>query len=81
MALLVVLLQVMVTDSPMLPRPVGRGLTAVPVMQLVVPMDIVLLLTGGGLGLVGGEMMLLEAGELRLLQLVPMLELLGRSRA
>jgi hypothetical protein len=44
-------------------------------------MDRVLLLPGGGLELVGGEMMLLEAGELRLLQLVPMLELQGRSRA
>jgi hypothetical protein len=81
MALLVVLLQVLVNEWPMLPRPVGRGLTAVPVLQLLVPMDRVLLLLGGGLELVGGEMMLLEAGELRLLQLVPMPELLGRSRA
>jgi hypothetical protein len=81
MALLVVLLQVLVCDSPMLPRPVGRGLTTVPVPHLLVPMDIVLLLPGGGLELVGGEMMLLEAGELRLLHLVPMPELLGRSRA
>ena len=81
MALLVVLLQVPVSDSPMLPQPVGRGLTAVPVLQLLVPMDRVLLLPGGGLELVGGEMMLLEARELRLLQLVPMLELQGRSRA
>jgi hypothetical protein len=81
MALLVVLLQVPVSDSPMLPRPVGRGLTAVPVPQLLVPMDRVLLLPGGGLELVGGEMMLLEAGELRLLQHVPMPELQGRSRA
>jgi hypothetical protein len=81
MALLVVLMQVLVSDSPMVPRPVGRGLTSVPVMQLLVPMDIVLLLPGGGLELVGGGMMLLEAGELRLLRLVPMLELLGRSRA
>jgi hypothetical protein len=38
-------------------------------------MDIVLLLPGGGLELVGGEMMVLEACELRLMQLVPMLEL------
>jgi hypothetical protein len=81
MALLVVLMQVPVSDSPMLPRPVVRGLTAVPVLQLLVHMDIVLLLPGGGLELVGCEMMLLEAGKLRLLQLVPMLELLGRSRA
>jgi hypothetical protein len=81
MALLVVLLQVLVSDSPMLPRPVGKGLTAVPVLQLLVPMDIVLMLPSGGLALVGGELMLLEAGELRLLQLVPMPELLGRSRA
>jgi hypothetical protein len=44
-------------------------------------MDRVLLLPGGRLELVGGEMMMLEAGELRLLQQVPMLELLGRSRA
>jgi hypothetical protein len=81
MALLVVLMQVLVSDSPMLPRAVGRGLTAVPVMQLLVPMDRVLLLPGGGLEMVGSEMMLLEAGELRLLKLVPMPELLGRSRA
>jgi hypothetical protein len=81
MALLVVLPQVPVSDSPTLPQPVGRGLTAVPVLHLMVPMDIVLLLPGGGRELVGGEMMLLEAGELRLLQLVPMLELQGRSRA
>jgi hypothetical protein len=39
------------------------------------------MLPGGGLELVGGEMMLLEAGELRLLHMVPMPELLGRSRA
>ena len=52
-----------------------------PVLQLLVPMDSVLLLPGGGLEPVDGEMMLLEAGELRLLQLVPMLELQGRSRA
>jgi hypothetical protein len=44
-------------------------------------MDRVLLLPGGGLELVVVEMMLLKAGELRLLQLVPMPELLGRSRA
>jgi hypothetical protein len=81
MALLVVLLQVPVSDSPMLPRPMGRGSTAVPVLQLVVPMDRVLLLLGGELELVGGEMMLLETGKLRLLQLVPMLELQGQSRA
>jgi hypothetical protein len=81
MALLVVLMEVPVSDSPMLPRPVGRGLTAVPVPQLLVPMDRVLLLPGGGLELGGGEMMLLEAGKLLLLQLVPMLELHGRSRA
>ena len=81
MALLVVLLQVPVSDSPMLPQPVGRGLTAVPVLQLLVPMGRVLLLPGGGLELVGGEMMLLEASEMRLLQLVPMLDLQGRNRA
>jgi hypothetical protein len=75
MALLVVLMQVPVSDSPMLPRPVGRGLTTVPGLYLLVPTDRVLLLPGRGLELVGGEMMLLEAGELRLLQLVPMLEL------
>jgi hypothetical protein len=44
-------------------------------------MDIVLLPPGGGRELVGGEMMLLEAGELRLRQLVPILELQGRTRA
>jgi hypothetical protein len=76
MALLVVLLQVLVNDLPMLPRPVGRGLTTVPVLQLLVPTDIVLLLPGGGM-----EMVMLEAGELRLLQLVHIPELLGRSRA
>jgi hypothetical protein len=81
MALLVVLLQVPVSDSPMLPRPVGRGLTAVPVLQLLVPMDRVLMLPGGGLELVVGDMIMLEAGELRLQQQVPMLELQGRSRA
>jgi hypothetical protein len=81
MALLVVLLQVPVSDSPMMTRPVGRGLTTVPVRQLLVQVAKVLLLPGVGLKLVGGEMMLLEAGELRLLQLVPMLELQGRSRA
>jgi hypothetical protein len=43
-------------------------------------MDRVLLLPGGGLEMVGGQMVLLEAGELWLLQLVPMPELLGRSR-
>jgi hypothetical protein len=75
MALIVVLMQALVSDSPMLPRPVGKGLTTVPVLQLLVPMDRVLLLPGGGLELVGGEMMPLEAGEVRLLQLVPMLEL------
>jgi hypothetical protein len=81
MALLVVLMQVLVIDWPMQPRPVGRGLTVVPVLQLLEPMDKVLLLPGGGLEPVGGEMVLLEAGELRLLQLVPTPELLGRSRA
>jgi hypothetical protein len=81
MALLVVLPQVPVSDLPMLPQPVGIGLTAVPVMQLLVPMGRVLMLPGGGLELVGGEMMMLEAGEMRLLQLVPMLELQGRNRA
>jgi hypothetical protein len=81
MAMLVVLLQVLVGDWPMLPRPVGRGLTAVPVLSLQVPMDIVLLRRVGGLELVGGHMVMLEAGELRLLQLVPMPERLGRSRA
>jgi hypothetical protein len=35
--LLVVLLQVMVGDWPLLPRLVGKGLTAVPVMKLLVP--------------------------------------------
>jgi hypothetical protein len=39
------------------------------------------MLPGGGLELVGGEMMLLEAGELRLLHLVPMLGLQGQRRA
>jgi hypothetical protein len=58
MALLVVLPQVPVSDSPMLPRAVDRGLTAVPVLQLLVPMDRVLLLPGGGLELVAGEMMM-----------------------
>jgi hypothetical protein len=80
MALLEVLPQVPVSDSPMLPQPVGRRLTAVPVLQLLVPMGRVLLLPGGGLEMVG-EMMLLEAGEMRLLQLVPMLELQGWNRA
>jgi hypothetical protein len=56
-------------------------LTAVPVLQLLVPMGRVLLLPGGGLQLVGGHMVLLEAGELRLLLLVLRPELLGRSRA
>jgi hypothetical protein len=46
--LLVVLLQVLVGDWPLLPRPVGKGLTAVPVLQLLVPMGIVFLLPGGG---------------------------------
>jgi hypothetical protein len=39
------------------------------------------MLPGGVLELVGGEMVLLEAGDLRLLLLVPMPELLDRSRA
>jgi hypothetical protein len=41
----------------------------------------VLLLPGGGLQLVGGEMVLMEAGELQLLLLVLMPELMGRSWA
>jgi hypothetical protein len=74
-ALLVVLLQVLVSDWPLLPRPVGRGLTAVPVLQLLMPMGRVFL------QLVGGQLVLLEAGELRLLLLVVRPELVGRSRA
>jgi hypothetical protein len=54
MALLVVLLQVLVGDWPLLPRPVGKGLTAVPVLQLLVPVGRVLMLSGGGLQLVVG---------------------------
>jgi hypothetical protein len=81
MSLLVVLVQVSVGDWPLLPRPVGKGLTVVSVMQLLVPVGRVFLLPGGGLQLVGGHMVLLEAGELRLLLLVLRPELLGRSRA
>jgi hypothetical protein len=81
MALLVVLLQVLVGDWPLLPRPVGKGLTTVPVLQLLVHIGRVFLLPGGGLQLVGGQMVLLEASEVRLLLVVLMPELLGRSRA
>jgi hypothetical protein len=71
----------MVGDWPLLPRPVGKGLTAVPVLQLLVPVGRANLLPGGGLQLVGGQMVLLEAGEFRLLLLVLRPELLDRSRA
>jgi hypothetical protein len=81
MAPLVVLLQVLVGDWPLLPRAVGKGLTMVPVLQLQVPVGRVFRLPGGGMQLVGGHMVLLEAGELRLLLLVLRPELLGRSRA
>jgi hypothetical protein len=81
MTLPMVLLQVLVGDWPLLPRPVGKGLTAVPVLQLPAPMGRVFLLPGGGLQLPGGHMVSLEACELRLLLLVLMPELLGRSRA
>jgi hypothetical protein len=70
MALLVVLLQVLVGDSPLLPRPVGKGLTAVPVMQLLVLLRRVFMLPGGGMQLVGGKMVPLVGGELRQLLLV-----------
>jgi hypothetical protein len=49
--------------------PVGKGLTAVPVMQLLVPVGKVFLLPGEGLQVVGGHVLLLEAGEFRLLLL------------
>jgi hypothetical protein len=76
MALLVVLLQVLVGDWPLLPRLVDKRLTAVPVLQVFVPMVRVLLLPGGGLPLVGGQLVLLVGGELR-----PLLPgLLDRSR-
>jgi hypothetical protein len=81
MELLVVLLQVVVSNWPLLPRPVGRGLTAVPVFQLLVPTGKVFLLPGGGLQLVGGQMVLLEAGKLRLLLMVLWPKLHGRSGA
>jgi hypothetical protein len=67
MALLVVLLQVMIGDWSSLPRLVGKGLTAVPVLQLLVIVGTVLLLPGGGLQLVCGQVVLLVGGELRLL--------------
>jgi hypothetical protein len=59
MALLIVLLQVMVTDSPLLPWLVGKGLTAGPVLQSHVPVSKVLLQATRGLQLlvlVGGHM-------------------------
>jgi hypothetical protein len=77
----VVLPQVLVGDWPLLPRLVGKGLTAVPVLQLLVPMRTVFLLTGGELQLVGGQLLLLVGSELRLLLQVLGPELLGRSRA
>jgi hypothetical protein len=49
MALLVVRLQVMVGDMSLLPRPAGKGLTAVQVRQLMVPLGRVYVLPGGGL--------------------------------
>jgi hypothetical protein len=81
MALLVVLLQVLVGDWPFLPRLVGEGLTAVPVLQMLVPMGRVVMLPGGGLQLVRGEMVLMVGGELRMLLLVLGPELLCWSRA
>jgi hypothetical protein len=57
----------LVIDWALLTRPAGRGLTTVPVMQLLVPMGRVLMLPGGGMELGGGHMALLQAGELRLL--------------
>jgi hypothetical protein len=51
MVLLVVLPKVLVGDWPLLLRLVGKGLTALPILQLLVP---VFLLTGGELQLVGG---------------------------
>jgi hypothetical protein len=60
---------------------VGEGLAAVPVHQLPVPVNIVFLLPGGGLHLVGGQMVVLVGGELRQLLMVLGPELLGRSRA
>jgi hypothetical protein len=56
MALLVVLPRVLVGDWPLLPRLVGKGLTAVSVMQLLVPVGKVFLLTGREWQLVGGQM-------------------------
>jgi hypothetical protein len=56
-------------------------LTAVPVLHMVVTMGIVFLRPGGGLQLVGGHMVLLVGGELRLLLLALGSELLGQSRA
>jgi hypothetical protein len=75
------LLQVLVGDWPMLPRLVGKGLTAVPVMQMLVPLGRVFLLPGEGLQLVGGRMVLMVGVELRLLLHVLGPELPGRSRA
>jgi hypothetical protein len=57
----------LVINWALLTRPVGIGLTTVPVMQRLVQMCRVLMLPGGGLELVGGHMVLLQAGELRLL--------------
>jgi hypothetical protein len=81
MAALLVLLQVLVGDWQLLPWLVGKGLTAVPVIQLLVLVGILFLLPSGGLQLIGGHMLLLVGGELRRLLLVLGPELLGRSRA
>jgi hypothetical protein len=81
MTLLAVLPQVLVGDWPLLPRLVGKGVTAVPVLQLLVPMGRVLLLTGGELHVFGGKIVPLVGNELRLLLLVLGPELPGRSRA
>jgi hypothetical protein len=81
MALLVVLLQVLVGDWPLLPRLVGKGLTAVPVFQLLVPVGRTFMLPGGGMHLVGNQMVLLVGSELRLPLLTLGPELVGRSQA
>jgi hypothetical protein len=59
---------------------VGKGLTAVPVLQLLVLVGRVFLLPGGGLQLVGGQMVLQVGGKLRLLLLALGPEPLGRNR-
>jgi hypothetical protein len=68
-----VLLQVLVGDSSLLPWLVGKCLTAVPVVQVLVQVGRVLLLADKGLQLlvlVGGHMLLPVGNGLRLLLLV-----------